>query len=68
MGNAISFRLNPKNESDKRIIDWLEEKSSQPGFFNLTEVIKKAILTAIEDEQKEYDWRVRLVEGHENSK
>ena len=22
----------------------------------------------IEDEQKEYDWRVRLVEGHENSK
>lgn len=53
MGNAISFRLNPKNESDKRILDWLEEKSSQPGFFNLTEVIKKAILTAIEDEQKE---------------
>ena len=43
MGNAISFRLNPKNESDKRILDWLEEKSSQPGFFNLTEVIKKAI-------------------------
>lgn len=33
MGNAISFRLNPKNESDKRILDWLEEKSSQPGFF-----------------------------------
>ena len=53
MGNAISFRLNPKNESDKRILDWLEEKSSQPRFFNLTEVIKKAILTAIEDEQKE---------------
>lgn len=53
MGNAISFRLNPKNESDKRILDWLEEKSGQPGFFNLTEVIKKAILTAIEDEQKE---------------
>ena len=53
MGNAISFRLNPKSESDKRILDWLEEKSSQPGFFNLTEVIKKAILTAIEDEQKE---------------
>ena len=50
MGNAISFRLNPKNESDKRILDWLEEKSSQPGFFNLTEVIKRAILTAIEDE------------------
>ena len=53
MGNAISFRLNPKNESDKKILDWLEEKSSQPGFFNLTEVIKKAILTTIEDEQKE---------------
>ena len=53
MGNAISFRLNPKNESDKKILDWLEEKSSHPGFFNLTEVIKKAILTAIEDEQKE---------------
>lgn len=53
MGNEISFRLNPKSESDKRILDWLEEKSSQPGFFNLTEVIKKAILTAIEDEQKE---------------
>ena len=33
MGNAISFRLNPKNESDKRILDWLEEKSSQAGFF-----------------------------------
>ena len=44
MGNAISFRLNPKNESDKKILDWLEEKSSQPGFFNLTEVIKKAEL------------------------
>lgn len=53
MGNAISFRLNPKNESDKRILDWLEEKSSQPEFFNLTEVIKKAILTTIEDKQKE---------------
>ena len=49
MGNAISFRLNPKNESDKKILDWLEEKSSQPGFLNQTEVIKKAILTAIED-------------------
>lgn len=53
MGNAISFRLNPKNESDKKILDWLEEKSSQPGFLNQTEAIKKAILTAIEDEQKE---------------
>ena len=53
MGNAISFRLNPKNESDKKILDWLEEKSSQPGFLNQTEAIKKAILTAIEDERKE---------------
>lgn len=53
MGNALSFRLNPKNESDKKILDWLEEKSSQPGFLNQTEAIKKAILTAIEDERKE---------------
>ena len=51
MGSAISFRLNPKNESDKKILDWLEEKSSQPGFLNQTEAIKKAILTAIEDEK-----------------
>ena len=53
MGSAISFRLNPKNESDKKILDWLEEKSSQPGFLNQTEAIKKAILTAIDDERKE---------------
>lgn len=53
MGNAISFRLNPKNESDKKILAWLEEKSGQPGFLNQTEAIKKAILTAIEDERKE---------------
>lgn len=52
MGNAISFRLNPKSEKDKQILSWLEEKSLQPGFLNQTEVIKKAILTAIEDEQK----------------
>ena len=51
MGSAISFRLNPKNESDKKILDWLEEKSSQPRFLNQTEAIKKAILTAIEDEK-----------------
>ena len=51
MGSAISFRLNPKNESDKKILDWLGEKSSQPGFLNQTEAIKKAILTAIEDEK-----------------
>lgn len=53
MGNAISFRLNPKNESDKKILAWLEEKSSQPGYLNQTEAIKKAILTAIEDERQE---------------
>jgi hypothetical protein len=53
MGNAMSFRLNPKSEKDKQILSWLEEKSLQPGFLNQTEVIKKAILTAIEDEQKE---------------
>lgn len=51
MGNAISFRLNPKSEKDKQILSWLEEKSLQPGFLNQTEVIKKAILTAIEDEK-----------------
>ncbi len=51
MGNAISFRLNPKNEKDKQILSWLEEKSLQPRFLNQTEVIKKAILTAIEDEK-----------------
>lgn len=53
MGNAISFRLNPKNESDKKILAWLEKKSRQPGYLNQTEAIKKAILTAIEDERKE---------------
>ena len=51
MGNAISFRLNPKNEKDKQILSWLEEKSLKPGFLNQTEVIKKAILTTIEDEK-----------------
>lgn len=25
MGNAISFRLNPKNDNDKKILDWLEK-------------------------------------------
>lgn len=53
MGKAVSFRLNPKNENDKKILDWLEEKSSRSGYLNQTEIIKKAILTAIEDEQKE---------------
>ena len=32
MGNAISFRLNPKCESDRKILAWLEAKSSQPGY------------------------------------
>ena len=47
------MKINPKNESDKKILNWLEKKSSQPGFHNQTEAIKKAILTAIEDERKE---------------
>lgn len=53
MGNAVSFWLNLKNENDKKILDWLEEKSSRSEYLNQTEIIKKAILTAIEDEQKE---------------
>ena len=53
MGSAISFRLNPKNESDKRILDWLEEKSSQPGYQNQTELIKQALLVAIEQENSD---------------
>ena len=52
MGNAVCFRLNPKNENDKKILDWLEKKSSRSGYLSQTEIIKKAILTAIEDEQK----------------
>lgn len=52
MGNAISFRLNPKCESDRKILAWLEEKSSQPGYLNQTELIKQALLTAMEQEQR----------------
>ena len=52
MGNAISFRLNPKCESDRRILAWLEEKSSQPGYMNQTELIKQALLTAMEQEER----------------
>ena len=52
MGNAISFRLNPKCESDRKILAWLEEKSSQPGYQNQTELIKQALLTAMESEQR----------------
>ena len=52
MGNAISFRLNPKCESDRKILAWLEEKSSQPGYLNQTELIKQALLSAIESEQR----------------
>ena len=75
MGNAISFRLNPKNESDKKILDWLEEKSSQPGFLNQTEAIKKAILTAIEDEKNKKrekptniidNFKIRVPQRHES--
>ena len=52
MGNAISFRLNPKSENDRKILAWLEEKSSQPGYLNQTELIKQALLSAIESEQR----------------
>lgn len=52
MGNAISFRLNPKCESDRKILAWLEEKSSQPGYLNQTELIKQALLSAMESEQR----------------
>ena len=52
MGNAISFRLNPKCESDRKILAWLEAKSSQPGYQNQTELIKQALLVAIEQESK----------------
>lgn len=52
MGNAISFRLNPKSESDRKILAWLEAKSSQPGYLNQTELIKQALLLAMESEQR----------------
>ena len=52
MGNAISFRLNPKCESDRKILAWLAEKSSQPGYLNQTELIKQALFLAMESEQK----------------
>ena len=52
MGNAISFRLNPKCESDRKILAWLEEKSGQPGYLNQTELIKQALLSAMESQQR----------------
>ena len=52
MGNAISFRLNPKCENDRKILACLEEKSSQPGYLNQTELIKQALLSAMENEQR----------------
>lgn len=52
MGNAISFRLNPKSENDRKILAWLEAKSSQPGYLNQTELIKQALLLAMESEQR----------------
>ena len=52
MGNAISFRLNSKSESDRKILAWLEEKSSQPGYLNQTELIKQALHSAMESEQR----------------
>ncbi len=50
MGNAISFRLNPKSENDRKILAWLEEKSGRPGYLNQTELIKQALLSAMESE------------------
>ncbi len=52
MGNAISFRLNPKSENDRKILAWLEAKSSQPGYLNQSELIKQALLSAMESEQR----------------
>ena len=52
MGNAISFRLNPKSENDRKILAWLETKSSQPGYLNQTELIKQALFFAMESEQR----------------
>lgn len=52
MGNAISFRLNPKCESDRKILAWLEAKSSQPGYLNQTELIKQALFSAMERDRK----------------
>ena len=52
MGNAISFRLNPKCENDRKILAWLENESSQPGYLNQTELIKQALLSAMESEQR----------------
>ena len=52
MGNAISLRLNPKSENDRKILAWLEAKSSQPGYLNQTELIKQALLSAMESEQR----------------
>lgn len=33
MGNAISFRLNPKSEKDKQILSWAGGKITPAGFF-----------------------------------
>ena len=52
MGNSISFRLNPKCESDRKILAWLETKSSQPGYQNQTELIKQALITAMVQEER----------------
>lgn len=52
MGYSVSFRLNPKCESDRKILAWLEAKSSQPGYLNQTELIKQALLLAMESEQR----------------
>ena len=66
MGNAISFRLNPKCESDRKILAWLEAKSSQPGYQNQTELIKQALLVAIEQESNDIH-EMEITEWMENA-
>ena len=66
MGNAISFRLNPKCESDRKILAWLEAKSSQPGYQNQTELIKQALLVAIEQESSDIQ-EMEITEWMENA-
>ena len=66
MGNAISFRLNQKCESDRKILAWLEAKSSQPGYQNQTELIKQALLVAIEQESNDIH-EMEITEWMENA-
>lgn len=66
MGNAISFRLNQKCESDRKVLAWLEAKSSQPGYQNQTELIKQALLVAIEQESNDIH-EMEITEWMENA-